>query len=137
MARFGLAAMVVTFILIIDGVAIAIMSGSAAPQQATIGDIITNPAAYQDKLVTIECKYGGWTYGGDVSVTNLGPPVTKSDWCVYDNTGAIYVQANGAAEILESSYPGTLMPTDENCIGVDLVIKGTVKVSVGGVPYLG
>jgi len=136
--RIGISAMIgIAIVLVIAGTGIFIMAGKGAPERAKIGDIIQDPSFYAGKVVTIECKYGGWIYGGNVPVTNMGPQVTRSDWCVYDETGGIYVQATGGAEILESGYPGTLMPTDQNCIGADLVIRGTVKVSDEGVPYIG
>ncbi len=135
--KFGLAATIVTIVLVVDAAAIAVVLSNSAPQQAKIGDIIQSPSYYAGRVVVIDGSYGGWVYGGDVAVADQGPPVTRSDWCVYDNTGAIYVQAGGGAEILESSYPGTLSPTDENCIGAHIVVKGTVRISDEGVPYIG
>jgi hypothetical protein len=52
-----------------------------------IGDIKANPEAYEGKIVTIvgEClEYCRWECGP-------GPPVTRSDWCIEDGTGCIYV----------------------------------------------
>ncbi|MFH1821605.1 MAG: hypothetical protein ABH852_04095 [Methanobacteriota archaeon] len=137
-ARIGISAMIgIAIVLVIAGTGIFIMASKGTPERAKIGDIIGDPSGYAGRVVIIDCKYGGWIYGGDIPVTNMGSQVTKSDWCVYDETGGIYVQAGGGAEILESGYSGTLVPTDENCIGADLVIRGTVRISDEGVPYIG
>ncbi len=135
-ARTGIPTLV-RLIVIVAGTAIAILTRPVPPERARVGDIIRDPNLYAGRAVTIAGKYGGWSYGGDVPVTDQGPPVTKSDWAVYDDSGGIYVQANGAAEILESAYPGTLNPMDPSCLGTDLVVRGTVKISDEGVPYIG
>jgi len=121
----------------IDAAVIGIIAGSTATPRVTIGDIIRDPGSYAGRAVAVAGKYGGWSYGGDVPVTDQGPPATRSDWCLYDGSGAIYVQAGGGAEVLEQSYPGRLDPMDPACLGSDLVVRGTVRVSGKGVPYLG
>jgi hypothetical protein len=127
----------VVLVIALIAAAIFITTENAAQERVKIGDIIRDPWHYAGRVITLECKYGGWIYGGDIPVTDQGPPVTRSDWAVYDETGGIYVQANGGAEVLKSSYPGRLIPTNENCIGADIVIRGIVRISDRGVPYIG
>ncbi len=98
-----------------------------------IADIINHPLTYQGKTVTIECKYGGWTYGADIAVCDKGPQVTKSDFCVYDETGCIYTGPN--AEIL--NHEADINAASNKGIGTGLTIKGKVKLSSKGVPYIG
>jgi len=54
-----------------------------------IRDIKVNPEAYEGKIVTIVGENLGWNCTG----CGYGPPVTRSDWCIEDETGCIYVTA--------------------------------------------
>jgi hypothetical protein len=125
----------IIIILVIAGVGIYFMVrvSEQPKEKPKIGDIIQNPSLYEEKVVIIGGEYGGWIYGGDIPVCNEGPKVTRSDWCIYDETGCIYVSA-GEAEILELSGP--IDPEDENCVGTGITIRGTVKVSDKGMPYI-
>ncbi len=100
-----------------------------------IGDIIQNPSSYQGKTVTIDCKYGGWIYGGDIPVCNRGPQVTRSDYCVYDETGCIYT--SGAEIVSLEPETNKLDPASEESVGTGLTIKGTVRISDKNIPYIG
>jgi hypothetical protein len=98
-----------------------------------IADIINRPSTYQGKTVTIDCKYGGWTYGAEVAVCDKGPQVTRSDFCVYDETGCIYTSPG--VEILK--HEGEFNSASNEGIGTGMTIRGKVELSLKGVPYLG
>ena len=112
----------------------------------TIGDIIQNQSLYEGKIVTISGKYGGWGHKeGNIPGCESGPPVTRSDWCIYDETGCIYV---AGAEILECGEYTTEIdiykycfnnfdPSGGESMGTDMIIKGRVKISDKGVTYVG
>ena len=53
-----------------------------------LGNIISRPDQYLDKQVEIVGYYHGWDLLKEVQGT---PPVTRSDWVIADNSGAIYV----------------------------------------------
>ena len=52
-----------------------------------INEIRTNTTVYEGKTVTIKGEYRGWQAEGE----GYGPPVTRSDWVIKDDTGWIYV----------------------------------------------
>ena len=82
-----------------------------------IADIRANPKMYEDKVVTIEGTYQGWSSGypgGGV------PPVSRSDWLVKDDTGWIYVTGK---------RPG-LDPLAD--VGTRIVVTGIVRSSEDG-----
>ena len=54
------------------------------------------------------------------------PPVTRSDWVIADNTGAIYVTG---------PYPPGCLPPGQG-IGKEIKISATVKVNQTGAVYL-
>ena len=101
---------------------VGITASCAGPSQTltpNIGDIMTQPAAYEGMIVTIDGKYQGWKggVGGE-------PPVSRSDWLVEDATGCIYV--NGKIPQLD--------PVED--IGTPVEVKGMVRVTDEGVPYI-
>ncbi|MDD5288771.1 MAG: Ig-like domain repeat protein [Dehalococcoidales bacterium] len=81
-----------------------------------IGAIKQNPTAYQGQTVKISGVYRGWESGYG------SPPVTRSDFVVLDETGAIYV--TGASSL---RYPDDL--------GNAAQITGTVRLK-DGQPYI-
>lgn len=56
-----------------------------------ISDIRANPDKFIGKWVFVKGEYEGWDKNRRLSE---GPPVTRSDWVIYDLTAAIYVSAN-------------------------------------------
>jgi hypothetical protein len=84
-----------------------------------IGQISGSPAEFEGKSVIIVGEYRGWQMED-----GYGPPVTRSDWIVKDNTGWIYVTGGGSG----------LDPVAD--IGHPVVVKGTVRVSAEGMPYI-
>ena len=53
-----------------------------------IGDINSQPDQYKDQQVEIIGYYRGWDLFKEAQGA---PPVTRSDWVITDNSGAIYV----------------------------------------------
>jgi len=86
----------------------------------TIGDILERPESYGGKNITIEGEYMGWETG----CAPTGPPVTRSDWQIKDETGCIYV----TNIFLE------LDPYQD--IGTRVKVTGTIRVSDVDIPYI-
>ena len=84
-----------------------------------IGQIINSPPEFEGKPVTVAGEYRGWQ-----AENGYGPPVTRSDWVVKDDTGWIYVTGEG---------PG-VDPTQD--IGCPIEVRGMVRVTDQGVPYI-
>jgi len=76
-------------------------------------------ASLENKMVVIHGEYRGWQ--DDVP----NPLITRSDWIVRDHTGAIYVTGK---------CPERLDPVRD--IGTKITVKGVIKVSKDGVPYI-
>jgi hypothetical protein len=53
-----------------------------------VGKILKNPAQYMGKQVEVIGYYRGWDLLGEAQT---GPPITRSDWVIKDNSGAIYI----------------------------------------------
>ena len=90
---------------------------SATPK---ISDILSNEDAYLSKEVTVNGQFMGWSGGVG------GPPVTKSDWVLKDDTGSIYVVG---------PYPPGCIPPDTG-IGTKVKINGIVKITAGKQVYI-
>lgn len=86
----------------------------------TIRDILDKPELYLGKNITIVGEYRGW----ESNCTQTGPPVTRSDWQIKDETGCIYVTG---------MLPG-LDPYQD--VGVRIEVAGTIKVNDVGVAYI-
>ncbi|HDH96111.1 MAG TPA: hypothetical protein ENF73_00100 [Proteobacteria bacterium] len=67
-----------------------------------IKDIRANPDAFVGRWVLIEGEYEGWDFNKRLKE---GPPVTRSDWVVYDGTGAMYVSSHRACARVKRSMP--------------------------------
>ncbi|NMX21542.1 hypothetical protein C5S30_03735 [ANME-1 cluster archaeon GoMg4] len=78
----------------------------------TINEIRINPTVYEGKTVTIKGEYRGWQAEGEGS----GPPVTRSDWVIKDDTGWIYVTGRSPR----------LDPIKD--IGTPIFVVGTVEI---------
>jgi len=64
------------------------LEGSSSDSNITlIGDIKANPKAYEGKIVTIAGENLEW----NCFECGPHPPETRSDWCVGDETGCIYI----------------------------------------------
>ncbi len=88
-------------------------------QEIKIESIWSHPEAFQDQKVLVRGRYLGWR--GQVQ----HPLITRSDWAIEDDTGAIYVTGLPAKG---------LDPVRD--IGRPLQVLGTVRVNPKGVPYI-
>jgi hypothetical protein len=93
-----------------------------------IGSVLAAPPTFDGQEITIVGYYRGWDL---LHEANMAPPVTRSDWVIKDSTGAIYVSANSVAKLPESLRPGSLQDT-----GTILKVKGVVRVTSAGQPYV-
>lgn len=88
-------------------------------QTVTLGGIIDTPCEFQGKSVLVTGIHG-WK-----RVENAyDPPVTPTDWIIKDDRGWIYVTSKGPE----------LDPIED--IGCPVKVKGTVRVTDEGVPYI-
>lgn len=93
-----------------------------------IGSIIAEPFAFEGQDIIVTGYYRGWDL---LHEANTSPPVTRSDWVIKDATGAIYVSAASTSEIPEGLEPSSLQDTS-----IILKVKGIVRVTKGGQPYI-
>ena len=105
----------------------ALPAGAVA--SVTIGDILANPPAWANKLVTIAAEYTGWQGDPFSPATAAGPPVSRSDWTVRDATGSIYCTAD---QLKDTSI--ALQPYSE--LGRRIALTGGVRIARQGFPYL-
>ena len=80
-------------------------------ERITVGDIVSAPAKYEGKSVTVSGEYRGW------EAEHGSPPVTRSDWVLKDATGAIYVTGRA---------PAGFNPAGD--VGKKVTVTGVVKV---------
>lgn len=86
-----------------------------------------NPKAWEGRYIRVVGYYEGWDLFGSVGT---GPAVTRSDWVIRDESGAIYVHAGGAP------VEGLDIPPSEKVEGVLLRLFAQVRVNDAGQPYL-
>lgn len=93
-----------------------------------IGSIIAEPFAFEGRDITVIGYYRGWDL---LREANTSPPVTRSDWVIKDSAGALYISAASEAEVPEGLHPSSLQDT-----GIILEVKGIVRVTKTGQPYI-
>lgn len=93
-----------------------------------VQDIPSNPKNYAGKEVVIVGYYRGWNLLGEASGQS---PVTRSDWVIKDNSGAIYVSAEGDWLADAGLVPGSLDDTTKV-----LRVTGVVRLTAEGQPYI-
>ncbi len=86
-----------------------------------------DPKAWEGRYIRVVGYYEGWDLFGSVGT---GPAVTRSDWVIRDESGAIYVHAGGAP------VEGLDIPPSEKVEGVLLRLFAQARVSDAGQPYL-
>ncbi len=86
----------------------------------TIKHITDQPKLYNEKNITIEGEYRGW----ETNCASTGPPVTRNDWQIKDETGCIYVTG---------IFP-ELDPYDD--IGAKITLNGIIKTNKADIPYI-
>ena len=102
---------------------------SRLPQLTSVLEsVLADPLSFEGQGITIIGYYRGWDLLHEV---NMSPPVTRSDWVIKDATGAIYVSANSEAKLPDGLHPDSLQDID-----TVLNVKGVVRVTNGGQPYM-
>lgn len=101
-------------------------AGTKSETTSIIGAILSAPARYQGKEVSITGYFQGWNLLGEATGKS---PKTRSDWVVKDNSGAIYVSAYEA--LPEGLNPGS--KEDTNKI---VAITGVVQLTADNQPYI-
>lgn len=86
----------------------------------TVKDILDRPELYQGRNITIEGEYRGWETG----CAPTGPPATRNDWQIKDETGCIYV--TGIFPELDPYHD----------IGTRIEVTGMIKVGGVETPYI-
>lgn len=86
-----------------------------------------DPKGWAGRYIRVVGYYEGWDLFGSVGT---GPAVTRSDWVVRDEGGAIYVHAGGAP------VEGLDIPPSEKVEGVLVRLFAQVRVNDAGQPYL-
>jgi hypothetical protein len=77
---------------------------SATRLTSIIGEIIDHPDQFIGQQVEVIGFYRGWDLLKEVK---SAPPVTRSDWVIADNSGAIYVTGIGAQGLDPASREAT------------------------------
>jgi len=72
------------------------LNGEASFRLETIGNIKKNCNRFTGKEVVIRAKYMGW----NCPVECRNPGITRSDSCIVDSTGCIYLEATGGLDPL-------------------------------------
>lgn len=83
--------------------------------------------AWEGRYIRVVGYYEGWDLFGSVGT---GPAVTRSDWVIRDDGGAIYVHAGSAA------VDGLDIAPSQKVEGVLLHLFAQVRVNDAGQPYL-
>ncbi len=97
--------------LLVSFMACAASEQMTGGEEISIASILSNPTEYEGKTVTLSGEYRGWESGYG------SPPVTRSDWVLKDDTGAIYITGKAS--------PG-LDPVEDR--GQEITVYGVVKV---------
>jgi len=85
-----------------------------------IAEIWNDPEKYLNQTVTLRGQYQGW-HGEGIK----HPLITRSDWVIKDNTGAIYVTGRTGIRL-----------RPERDIGVEIIVRGKVLLNKENVPYI-
>jgi hypothetical protein len=88
-------------------------------QETRIKSIWSHPEAFRDQTVLVRGRYLGWR--GQIEA----PQITRSDWAIEDDTGAIYVTglpAKGLDPVRDIGHP--------------LEVLGTARINPKGTPYI-
>jgi len=103
-------------------------AGESVPVK--IEQLTSNPPDWVNKKVVVSGEYTGWHPSPFDPATLHGPPVTRSDWTIHDDTGSIYC----AAGSIPDSSPLSLRPYED--WGRRIQVAGVVRLAQRGVPYL-
>ena len=103
-------------------------TATVVPFTQIVKEILADPGQFEGTSVTLVGYYRGWDLLGEAA---SGPPVTRSDWVLKDDSAAIYVQAGLAVEGDISLNPGSTADTEKV-----LRVTGFVRVTGAGQPYI-
>lgn len=95
----------------------------ASEKLPLLARILTDPAGWADRRVTVVGEYLGWKANPLCEATSFGPPVSRSDWVLRGEGGSIY--CTGALPF---------SPTEQ--LGRRAKVEATVKLTKDGWPYL-
>ena len=90
-----------------------------------LGSVLAEPISFFGQNITVVGYYRGWDL---LHETNTSPPVTRSDWVIKDNSGAIYVKAGNKVADLDPSST-----EDTSWI---VWLTGLVRLTPQGQPYI-
>lgn len=91
-----------------------------------VKDILAQ-SGWEGKEVTIIGYYRGWDL---LRETNQVPPVTRSDWVIKDQGGAIYVQAKSTEMKGQEKIGGReLQPNSKESVNHVVKLTGTVRMT--------
>ncbi|MBW3621952.1 MAG: hypothetical protein KY468_00915, partial [Armatimonadetes bacterium] len=61
----------------------------------SVGDLLKNPRAYLNREITLTGVFRAHLAERGERLVEDGPPTSRSDWILKDDTGSIYVAGNG------------------------------------------
>lgn len=99
------------------------------PAPVKLQAILEAPSEFAGRTVIVAGEYRGWRPSLFAPATSAGPPVTRSDWVLQDETGEIYCTVTNSVEA-----PFPLLPTEE--MGRRIVVQGRVAIAESAQPYL-
>ncbi|MCC6445207.1 MAG: hypothetical protein IT210_17320 [Armatimonadetes bacterium] len=75
--------------------------GTEYRSMTTIREILDEPDRYLGKRVGLQGRYRGWKPDPEAPHCKMGPPVTRSDWAIEDDTGTLYVTGKSVYDPVE------------------------------------
>ena len=78
-------------LILISSCASLKVNGEARFRLETIGSILKRCDSLQNQKVIVRAKYMGWNCSAECS----NPGITRSDSCIVDSTGCIYLRGTG------------------------------------------
>lgn len=78
-------------LVLFSGCATVRVNGEARVRLLTVGEVLKNCSSLSGKEVLVEGVYRGWS----CPVECGNPGVTRSDSCITDSTGCIYIAGTG------------------------------------------
>jgi len=84
------------FIALLFSCATVRVNGEARVRLTTVGEILRNCSSMLGKEVVLEGTYRGWSCPAECR----NPGITRSDACITDSTGCIYMAGTGGLDPL-------------------------------------
>ncbi len=107
-------------------------TGDGPTLTGVVGDIVGGRVG-EGENVTVVGYCRGWDLLGEVDGP---PPVTRSDWVIRDDGGAVYVQANGVQVTGKLPDDAGRLPSQPTTTTYVLEVTGMVRTSSEGRPYI-